>query len=160
MKLAAMVLAAGVFVGGAAQAQSLYMVGMTDTGMVVAERDSIQWRDGRPRLKVHQIYNTPLAFEKTYGSGYDWVQRSVAEYEIDCQILQSRTLSFRFFTFDGLQSGGNGEVSEWTKFTPGSLMQDVRGLACENILPSDTHFESLSYGAYILYDVLNNPDDE
>jgi len=157
--VAALVGAVGLCLAGGAQAQSFYFVQLSDSGMFVAERDSIRWRDNRPQIDVHVVYRTPLAFEKVSGSGYDWVQRAIMRYEFDCTQPRARVVSFRFMTFAGTQSGSDGEPSPWDTYEVDSPNAAVREMACKNTLPTDITFNSIADAAYVYYEV-ENEDDE
>lgn len=158
-KLGAVAAAGALFAAGTAQGQSFYFVDLTDSGMVVVDRDSLQWRDNRPQIDVHIIYRTPIAFESAAVGGYDWVQRAVMRYDIDCAQPRNRILSFRFMTFAGTQSGGGTETTPWDDYDPQSPSAAVRELACKNTVPTDVTFNSIADAAFVFYEV-ENEDNE
>ncbi|MDZ4364352.1 surface-adhesin E family protein [Brevundimonas sp.] len=151
--------ALGLITAGGAQAQSLYFVDLTDSGMVVVDRDSLQWRDNRPQIDVHIVYRTPIAFTSPSGDGYDWIQRAILRYDFDCAQPRNRILSFRFMTFAGTQSGSSGEISPWDEYDSQSPSAAVRELACKNTVPTDVTFNSIADAAFVFYEVENEEDE-
>lgn len=142
-----------------AYAQSLYMVSAGDSGLVVAERDSLRWRDGRPQMTYHVIFRTPMAFEKTSGRGYDWVQGMTTRVEFDCATRLFRPIQFSFFDFTQTAIERFDGDQDWATLADGSDLDRVRALSCENVLPSETHFPSLADAAFIFYGVVHEADD-
>lgn len=151
MRILAIAVAIAGLGAGPAHAANYHLLSVTDTGLYLADRDSIQWRGGNPSVVLHSISRTPFARERSYG-GYQWIQRSMSRYEVDCNQRRFRSLDYKEFDFSGTQVGSTLSGSDWDPVADGSIAKTVHELVCENKTPGDDDgFSDLNTAIYVYY---------
>lgn len=149
-----------LFGAAQAQAQSYYFIGLTDRAALVAERDSIQWRDNRPQMTLHVIHRSPQALERSYG-GDVYIQRSTLRYDFDCAQNRSRTLRMEMYPFGQSTYTPHtlSETSAWAPVISGSPLERASNMACHNQVPDGGTPTELNVIIRAYYDTLNKDEN-